>query len=113
MELFCRPPEVTRAAYDRIRVGMTVAEASAAIGGPPGDYATRPRYFFGDNNTFIEVGTWWRGDVGLVIVSLDANGIITDKYFEEGMEADLSTRSTFEPTWWQRLWWRLTRNRWR
>jgi hypothetical protein len=33
---------VTRAAHERIEEGMTQAEVEAILGGPPGDYRTRP-----------------------------------------------------------------------
>ena len=33
---------VNRAAFERIKVGMTQAEVHAVLGGPPGDYRTEP-----------------------------------------------------------------------
>jgi hypothetical protein len=35
-------PGITRANYQRIRVGMTEAEVVALLGGPAGDYRTQP-----------------------------------------------------------------------
>jgi hypothetical protein len=37
-----RPCPVNRAAYERIEEGMTLADVEAILGGPPGDYQTRP-----------------------------------------------------------------------
>ena len=41
--LFPRPCPVTKAAFDRIEEGMSLDEAQAVFGVPPGDYTTRPR----------------------------------------------------------------------
>ena len=37
--LWPRPPEPGRAAFERVRAGMTYAEVCATVGGPPGDYS--------------------------------------------------------------------------
>ena len=39
--LWPRPDRITRANYDRIRMGMSRAEVEAILG-PPGDYTTGP-----------------------------------------------------------------------
>ena len=41
--LFPRPCPVTKAAFDRIEEGMSLDEAQAVFGVPPGDYTTRPK----------------------------------------------------------------------
>jgi hypothetical protein len=38
-----RPSPVTKAAFERIETGMTKAEVENILGGPLGDYTTRPR----------------------------------------------------------------------
>ena len=64
---------VNRAAFERIKVGMTQAEVHAVLGGPPGDYRTEPsappgpRFHLGwtEPERLIEV---WEGDEGTVTV---------------------------------------------
>jgi hypothetical protein len=63
---------VTREAFGRIQKGMTQAEVHAILGGPPGDYRTRP---YVSSSTLIESlsGSYqtreaWEGDVGIVEV---------------------------------------------
>jgi hypothetical protein len=68
-----RPPGAVRSKYDRIRLGMTKAEAEEILGGPPGDYTTNypngsyvaERYFYKWSNTgkvhywmFDEAAVW-------------------------------------------------------
>jgi hypothetical protein len=62
---------VIKAAFERIEKGMTQAEVHAILGGPAGDYRTRP------NRPAIKVraGSWsswrledWEGDEGTVQV---------------------------------------------
>jgi hypothetical protein len=65
---------VNRAACERIKEGMTQAEVEAILGGPPGDYRTRPHA----PNTFVPfIATSWRtpffqerwlGDEGTIFV---------------------------------------------
>src|SRR5437660_8314335 len=67
------PCRVTRANCDKLKEGMTQAEVHAILGGPPGDYRTRPpanRLFafirdFGGPPGLIEK---WDGDAGTVRV---------------------------------------------
>src|SRR5947209_4405380 len=40
--LLPRPSKVTRAAFERIEVGMNQKEVEAVLGGPPGDYRNAP-----------------------------------------------------------------------
>jgi hypothetical protein len=66
---------VSEAACNRIKVGMTQAEVEEILGGPPGDYKTRPRddpELFDLTNTdksvvFTECKEW-SGDEGRVFV---------------------------------------------
>jgi hypothetical protein len=65
---------VNRAACERIKEGMTQAEVEAILGGPSGDYRTRP---YAPNTLFPFIATSWRtpfvqerwlGDEGTIFV---------------------------------------------
>jgi hypothetical protein len=66
--LFRRPSEVTKAAFDGIQIGMTQADVEAILGGPPGDYRTRPMDPIYENHRStdpeIEPLQWWRDQCG-------------------------------------------------
>jgi hypothetical protein len=54
---------VTRAAYERIEPGMTQADVEQILGGPPGDYRTRPVHANLTSGGGIS-WTIWVGDEG-------------------------------------------------
>jgi hypothetical protein len=71
---------VSRANFERIEKGMTVAEVFAILGGPPGDYRTRPPApgpYRGPTTKIRSGGRsrvkeWvWSGDEGYVWVYFD------------------------------------------
>jgi hypothetical protein len=73
--LWPRTDRITRANYDRIRMGMSRAEVYAILG-PPGDYTTQPNrrrglYWNPDGHKSIGVGFYWMGDAG--VVEMDFN----------------------------------------
>jgi hypothetical protein len=67
---------VNRAAFERIKPGMTRAEVHAILGGPQGDYRTRPprpRPFIsaitdGVSNGVLLLSEWWQGDEGAAVI---------------------------------------------
>jgi hypothetical protein len=71
-----RRPMASKSDCDRVLIGMTRAEVEHVLGGPPGDYRTRPSkpplswFAFGDE---------WQGDGGMVFVQFDEDGRETDK----------------------------------
>jgi hypothetical protein len=73
--LWQRPDRVTRANYDRIRMGMSRAEVYAILG-PPGDYTTRPgvyRHFHWrqDGRLSYGVGFFWTGDEEVIVLDFN------------------------------------------
>jgi hypothetical protein len=77
-----RSSKVTRAAFDRIEVGMTRAEAEAILGGPPGDYRTRPGgpAFEGSGGGI----SWdmWCGDEGEIWLACEGGRVRTTRFEE-------------------------------
>jgi hypothetical protein len=99
------PSPVTRAASDRIRVGMKQAEVQAILGGHPGDYTTQPVLVFHPYGGGVLMGPghlrqWW-GDEGVVQVRIDEGGTVLWKRFVPAATADM------EPD--ELLLWRLGR----
>jgi hypothetical protein len=85
---------VTRAAFDRIQEGMTLAEVEGLIGLPPGDHRTRPtRIVWGVRGPiiFLEPATQgrkytsmeWIGDYGMICVWLDSEEKVVERAFTE------------------------------
>jgi hypothetical protein len=80
---------VNRVAFERIEVGMTEAEVHALLGGPPGDYRTRPGPDPGwfDNRTMqVLRDEQWFGDEGSVVVLFDRhepNPVVFVSWFDE------------------------------
>jgi hypothetical protein len=71
---------VTRAAFERIEKGKTQEEVYAILGGPPGDYRTRPR-----RKELVVQGPEpdrWFGDQGDVMIWFD-EGIVGHTMFGE------------------------------
>jgi hypothetical protein len=82
--LFPSASPVTRVAFDRIQTGMTQAEVEAILGGPPGDYRTRPMDPIYENHRStdpeIEPLQWW-GDEGEVLLTVESRGVVLSKDF--------------------------------
>jgi hypothetical protein len=75
---------VNKAACERIEVGMTKREVEKILGGPPGDYRTRP--VLGDIGSGGGIDwTMWIGDEGDAWVWLD-HGIVRSTMFREAKE---------------------------
>jgi hypothetical protein len=79
-----RPPgpcPVTRGAYERIEPGMSRTEVEEILGGPPGDYRTRPtRVEEGPGSGFTWEG-WW-GDEGMVEVCFRGDSVLVTRFQE-------------------------------
>jgi hypothetical protein len=60
-------PSITQEDYDRIRVGMTLAEVEGVLGGPPGDYAGRPVFV---TRSEVESRRWWVGNEAVIMIEL-------------------------------------------
>jgi hypothetical protein len=81
---------INRETFDRIEVGMTLAEVEDLIGVPPGNYETRQRRFIHfANETFIlhlmadpPVATWSSND-GEITIRLSNDARVAHKDFEE------------------------------
>jgi hypothetical protein len=87
--LWPRPPRVTRARFDRIQPGMTLADVQAIVGGPPADYRSGPTTLGVGSREILagaarpaEVRTW-KTDEATVVVSFDADGHAVVKSFSE------------------------------
>jgi hypothetical protein len=94
--LFPRPSPVTKAAYDRIENGMTLAEVEAILGGPAGDHRTRPTEMLPEDYVFrrlvehaIGKSLWWEGDAVAVAVVLDDSGIVLRQTFVKQGKANI------------------------
>ncbi len=88
----CHPRAVgfTKAAAEDLRVGMSLAEAEAIIGRPPGSYVTGPR-----NLIILDPGKgWammpdlarsavWDDDAGHLLLGIDAGGRVIAVEFHE------------------------------
>jgi hypothetical protein len=77
-------PRIDRAAYDRIRPGMTQAQVEAVLGGPPGDYGAHDLEDYtqtGGDGRLLEVGRVerWVGKTAFVSVEFDDRGAVTAK----------------------------------
>ena len=56
---FTAPPPLNVAGFDRIKIGMTMAEVESLLGGPPGDYGR----YSGDGAMSLEQIEWPPGSV--------------------------------------------------
>jgi hypothetical protein len=91
---------VNRAACEKIKVGMTLAQVEQILGGPSGDYRTRPtrlRWPFTDAQVSIGSGvpvlllplhvltasTVWEGDSGWVAVWFEEGAVVSWEFNEE------------------------------
>jgi hypothetical protein len=91
---------VNWAASERIKEGMTRAEVEAILGGPPGDYRTRPEGFiFEIPRTSMQVSERWYGDEGKVDVGFDLdNTQVCSVWF---IEAERTAPRTIELVRWR------------
>jgi hypothetical protein len=77
------PCPVNRAAFDRVKEGMTQEEVHGILGGPPGDYRTLPPGPYGtqrfgwDGNCPIEE---WLGDEITVLVLYECSGPVDSTF---------------------------------
>jgi hypothetical protein len=103
-----RSSPVTRAAYERIEQGMTNAKVEKILGGPPGDYSTRPQ------NEIVLIGyrsprtQEWKGDevtISVFFACSDTSGtyVVSCKHVHETEPVEVGMVNT--------LLWRF--DRWR
>ena len=81
--LLARQSDITKAAFDRIEAGMSLAEVEATLGGPPVDYTTVPLERDLPPTGLPMAGEClsWDGDEGIIFVTVDADGIVCSKEF--------------------------------
>lgn len=98
---FPRPSPVTLTTVERVKGGMTQAEVEAILGGPPGDYRTRPTDVEVDTAPLLSARTEvWEGDEGTVAVSFLGGRVVRTEF---GKAASVSVWEVFR--------WRLAK-RW-
>jgi hypothetical protein len=114
---------VTRAAFERIKPGMTRAEVEGILGGPAGDYSTRPVTFLfvveGGGGSMVvgspsvtrpvyadETIEEWLGNEGVVFTHFLADGRVYELWFVERTSTSIGLIDLLR--------WRLERlkNRW-
>lgn len=79
-----RTPHCSRSDFDLIEKGMALATVESVLGGPPGDYTSRPYvpsplgFRYADDN-------WkcWVGDEGMILVDVDSNSYVIESKFAE------------------------------
>ena len=86
------PQKVTEANSERIKPGMTRAEVEAILGGPPGDYRTRPTQTV---DIWMAEGEAWFGDEGDCIVAFDRGVAVAPAFFYPHEPVRLSPLSRF------------------
>jgi hypothetical protein len=107
--IFPQESRVTKAAFDRIEEGMTLAEVEAVLGGPEGDYRTRPTGLVLDpygGGLMMYQGTlreWW-GDEAYILVGFDAGGRVELRRFVEVVQ--IRDPGLIELLQWRLQWWR-------
>jgi hypothetical protein len=77
------PCPVTEGAYDRIEEGMSRAQVEGLLGGPPGDYRTKPGLVPLAIPGLADRGVpevWW-GDQGFVVVLFGGTDRVREKSF--------------------------------
>ena len=80
---------VTRAASERIKEGMTLAQVEEILGGPPGDYRTRPPAPRGGIlGVVVILGPLhrreeWHGDEGTVVVGFQDDDTVMYTNFKD------------------------------
>jgi hypothetical protein len=90
MEINTPRPRVNQQTFDKIRLGMTVADVAAIIGRPPGDHrffrAEHPTGGLGPADSIGPVGeqvqqAFWYVDEFWIQVGLDSQGKVVAAYF--------------------------------
>lgn len=96
---------VTRAAFARVKDGMTRAQVEAVLGGPPGNYRTWQEDWPDLTQSGGPALDWqsWDGDEGNVFVgfTLGVGGVVDYAHFTDAPDGDPGPVG--------RLWWRLKR----
>jgi hypothetical protein len=96
-------PRVSRAKYDRIKLGMSRAQIDTLLGGP-GDFTTRATCvsasaepaWEGAPEAWLGAATEaWRGDEGTIWVAFDASGRVAAKRFQPGERCEPSRLEKF------------------
>jgi hypothetical protein len=72
-----REPELNIANWNRVRVGMKRQQVEHILGGPPGDYATRPGHTTLRPADPTAIADTWITDNGAVVIYYDASGKVT------------------------------------
>src|SRR5947209_8126107 len=79
--VFWPRPHIAAERYELIQQGMTLAEVSALLGGPPGDYRTEdvgPRYPF----SYPPGCPLWQGNEGAIVLKMGDDGrVASASYF--------------------------------
>jgi hypothetical protein len=77
-----RPSRITKAAFERIELDMSLAEVQAILGGPAGDYRTGSVGYAGHYTRKTDgLPHEWAGDEGIVLVEVDRDGRVLAKHF--------------------------------
>ena len=97
--LFPRPCPVTRTAFDRIEEDMTKAEVEKILGGPAGDYTTKPVYspvrsFMRPSGMVLK----WEGNEGQVDVCFDGSEVVIWRTYHQ---ATMLNAGPFETLKWR------------
>jgi hypothetical protein len=105
---------VNRAAFERIKPGMTRAEVHAILGGPPGDYRTRPSgpftlFFDSTVNGIIPLAELWQGDEGGVCVEYSASWDTPPTATVAVWRARFKEADPYHPSLLEMIRWRLNR----
>jgi hypothetical protein len=98
-----RPCPVTKGAFERLKEGMTQAEVEKVLGGPPGDYTTRPEHvsdvtiigsLLPNLDPISDTSLFWLGDEGKVTVGF-SRGVVVEKEFWERTSAGVNLFELF------------------
>jgi hypothetical protein len=81
------PPDacpVTKAAYEKVKSGMTRSEVEAILGGPAGDYTTGEHEMGPGGPTHGRIFYWnelWEGDEGTVYLAIGEKGVLRKEFW--------------------------------
>jgi hypothetical protein len=110
VSIFYRPSKVTRASFEKIEAGMTLAEVEAILGGPEGDYRTSPTELTEEGirvqsqmGGSLWDGPWlyWEGNAGAGAVNVTHSGIVLRKGWIEKEKENVGIVEV--------MYWRFTR----